>query len=345
MHRGGTGRCRNSAGRDSIQKYEEVSIMKMKKLAAVVFSAAVSAALLAGCGSASGTAETEDVSAAVTSSQASEASSAETASEAASEVSESSAASEDAGAIVTEEPDANGDHLARILAAGKITVATEGAWSPFTYHDADTNELVGFDVEVAKEIASRLGVEAEFEEGDFDGGLTGVSTGTYDMMANGVDITEDREQTFDFTDPYAYDHAVVVTKADNDTIKSFDDLKGLTTANSVGSTYAQMGEEYGATVVNVPTLGETMELVINGTADATINANTSVQDYFNTTGTTELKVAAVDEETTEYAIPLKKGEDNDTLREAINKAIAAMKADGTLTELSNKYFGADITQE
>ncbi len=315
MHRGGTGRCRNSAGRDSIQKYEEVSIMKMKKLAAVVFSAAVSAALLAGCGSASGTAETEDVSAAVTSSQA------------------------------TEEPDANGDHLARILAAGKITVATEGAWSPFTYHDADTNELVGFDVEVAKEIASRLGVEAEFEEGDFDGGLTGVSTGTYDMMANGVDITEDREQTFDFTDPYAYDHAVVVTKADNDTIKSFDDLKGLTTANSVGSTYAQMGEEYGATVVNVPTLGETMELVINGTADATINANTSVQDYFNTTGTTELKVAAVDEETTEYAIPLKKGEDNDTLREAINKAIAAMKADGTLTELSNKYFGADITQE
>ena len=272
----------------------------------------------------------------MTSSQASEASSAETASE---------AASEDAGAIVTEEPDANGDHLERILAAGKITVATEGAWSPFTYHDADTNELVGFDVEVAKEIASRLGVEAEFEEGDFDGGLTGVSTGTYDMMANGVDITEDREQTFDFTDPYAYDHAVVVTKADNDTIKSFDDLKGLTTANSVGSTYAQMGEEYGATVVNVPTLGETMELVLNGTADATINANTSVQDYFNTTGTTELKVAAVDEETTEYAIPLKKGEDNDTLREAINKAIAAMKADGTLTELSNKYFGADITQE
>ncbi len=73
MHRGGIGRCRNSAGRDSIQKYEEVSIMKMKKLAAVVFSAAVSAALLAGCGSASGTAETEDVSAAVTSSQASEA--------------------------------------------------------------------------------------------------------------------------------------------------------------------------------------------------------------------------------------------------------------------------------
>ena len=239
----------------------------------------------------------------------------------------------------------SGDHLARIKAAGTITVATEGAWSPFTYHDGTTNELVGFDVEVAQHIAERLGVKAEFAEGDFDGGLTGVSQGTFDMMANGVDVTEDRKQTFDFTDPYAYDRAVVVTLAGNSEIGSFDDLAGKTTANSVGSTYAQMGEEHGAEVVNVPTLGETMELVKNGTADATINANTSVQDYLNTTGETSLAVAAVDDELTEYAIPLKKGSDNDTLREAINKAITDMKADGTLSAISVKYFGSDITQE
>ncbi|MBR1909949.1 MAG: transporter substrate-binding domain-containing protein, partial [Lachnospiraceae bacterium] len=78
---------------------------------------------------------------------------------------------------------ASGDHLEKIKAAGKITVATEGAWAPFTYHDETTNELVGFDVEVAREIAKRIGVEAEFAEGDFDGGLTGVSQGTFDMMA------------------------------------------------------------------------------------------------------------------------------------------------------------------
>ncbi len=237
------------------------------------------------------------------------------------------------------------DHLARIKAAGKITVATEGVWSPFTYHDETTNELVGFDVEVAREIAERIGVTAEFAEGDFDGGLTGVSAGTFDMMANGVDVTPDRGQTFDFTDPYAYDRAVVVAAADNTDIASFADLSGKTTANSVGSTYAQMGEENGATVVNVPTLGETMELVKNGTADATINANTSVQDYINTTGDTSVKVVAVDSETTMYAIPLKKGADNDSLREAINGAIAEMKADGTLSKISEKYFGSDITKE
>lgn len=241
---------------------------------------------------------------------------------------------------------ANGnDHLARIKAAGKITIATEGVWAPFTYHDETTDELVGFDVEVAAAIAKKLGVEPDFKEVAFDGGLTGVTTGTFDMMANGVDVTEDRKETYDFTHPYAYDHAVVVTLASNEDIKSFEDLSGRTTANSAGSTYEAMGKEYGATVSNVDTIGETMTLVLNGTVDATINANTSAQDYFNTTGTTELKVAAVDPDTTMYAIPLAKGTDNDSLREAINQAISELRDDGTLAEISNKYFGADITSE
>lgn len=241
---------------------------------------------------------------------------------------------------------AEGDHLARIQAAGKITVATEGVWAPFTYHDETSDELVGFDVEVAKEVAKKLGVEAEFKEVNFDGGLTGVQQGTFDMMANGVDVTEERSNSYDFTEPYAYDHAVIVTSADNDSIKSFEDLKGKTTANSVGSTYAQMGEDNGASVTNVDTLGETMDLVLNGTVDATINANTSVQDYFYTTGNADkLKVAATDSETTDYAYPLKKGTDNDTLREAINKAIKELREEGKLKEISEKYFGADITAE
>ena len=79
--------------------------------------------------------------------------------------------------------------------------------------------------------------------------------------------------------------------------------------------------------------------------DATINSMTTAQDYINTTGTTELRIAAIDEDATLCAIPLKKGSDNDSLREAINKAIAELRADGTLSEISNKYFGADITKE
>ena len=261
-------------------------------------------------------------------------------SEMAKEVSEAPAVSTETGSDASEK-----DHLARIKEAGKITIATEGVWAPFTFHDENTDELVGFDVEIARAIAEKIGVEADFSEVAFDGGLTGVSTGTFDMMANGVDVTEERSETYDFTDPYAYDHAVVVTLASNEDIKSFEDLKGKKTANSAGSTYEAMGIEYGAEVSNVDTLGETMTLVLNGSVDATINANTSAQDYFKTTGTTELKVAATDAEATKYAIPLAKGSDNDSLREAINKAIAELRDDGTLSEISNKYFGADITKE
>ena len=242
------------------------------------------------------------------------------------------------------EPEGEKTLYQQIKERGYIIVGTEGTYFPNSYHD-ESGKLVGFDVEVAAAIAKKLGVEPDFQEVAFDGGLTGVTTGTFDMMANGVDVTEDRKDTYDFTDPYAYDHAVVVTLASNEDIKSFDDLNGRTTANSAGSTYEAMGKEHGATVSNVDTLGETMTLVQNGTVDATINANTSAQDYFNTTGTTDLKVAAVDPEVTMYAIPLAKGADNDSLREAINKAIAELRADGTLTQISNKYFGADITKE
>lgn len=237
------------------------------------------------------------------------------------------------------------DHLAKIKDKGQITIATEGAWAPFTYHDKQSNKLVGFDVEVAKAIAKKLGVKAKFKEVDFDGGLTGVSQGTFDMMANGVDVTKQREKTFTFSNAYAYDHAVLVAKKSTKGLASFNDLKGKTTANSVGSTYAAMGEKYGAKVTNVPTLAETMQLVLNGKADATINANTSVQDYFNTKGKQGLTVKAVDKQVTEYAIPLKKGKDNSRLLKAINKAIKQLKQDGTLARLSKKYFGANIVNQ
>lgn len=235
------------------------------------------------------------------------------------------------------------DHLARIQEAGKIVIGLEGNWQPFCYHD-ESDKLVGFDVEVSTEIAKRIGVDAEYVEGAWDGLFIGMKSGTYDMIENGVDVTEERAQTYDFTDAYAYDHTVLVVRKDNTEIKSFDDLKGKTTANSIGSTYMELGEQYGAEVSGVDTLAETMTMVKNGMVDATINAATSVQDYLKTTGETELVVVDQTEDATAYAIPLVKGEDNDTLRAAINDALAAMREDGTLAELSVKYFGADLTK-
>ena len=234
------------------------------------------------------------------------------------------------------------DHLARIKKAGKITVGLEGDWQPFSFHDSSEN-LIGFDVEVAQNVAEILGVEAEIIEAPWDGLFAGMSAGTYDMVVNGVDVTEERQKTYDFTDPYAYDHTVLVVKAGNADITAFEDLSGKTTANSIGSTYMEIGESYGADVKGVDTLAETMSMVLNDQVDATINAATSVQDYLLTTG--EKKLAVIDQldEATSYAIPLVKGSDNDSLRAAINDALKQMRESGKLAELSEKYFGADLT--
>ena len=203
-------------------------------------------------------------------------------------------------------------HLGRIQSAGKLIVGLEGDWQPFSYHD-ENDKLIGFDVEVAQNIAEILGVEAEIIEAPWDGLFAGETAGTYDIIVNGVDVTPEREQTYDFSDPYAYDRAVLVTAAGNEEIKTFADLKGKTTANSIGSTYMEIGEVYGADVKGVDTLAETMSMVKNGQVDATVNAATSVQDYLMTTGETGLVVVDQMEEATPYAIPLVKGEDNEDL--------------------------------
>ncbi|MCM1263177.1 MAG: transporter substrate-binding domain-containing protein [Butyrivibrio sp.] len=234
------------------------------------------------------------------------------------------------------------DLLGRIKDKGEIVVAMEGTWAPWTYHDED-DKLVGFDTEVAEKIAEKLGVEAVFVEGEWDGLLAGLEVGRYDIMVNGVEVTDERSEKYDFTEPYAYIRTALVVGEDNTDITSFEDLEGKTTANSINSTYMYLAEEYGATVLGVDTLDQTMDMVLSGRADATLNAEVSVYDYFNVHSDAELKVVALTDEASLVSIPIRKGEDSDSLREAINEAIKELRESGELAEISEKYFGSDIT--
>lgn len=237
----------------------------------------------------------------------------------------------------------NGDHLARIKDSGKIIIAMEGQWAPWTYHD-ESGELVGFDTEVGKAIASKLGVNAEFIEGEWDGLFTGLDGGRYDVIINGVEITEERKAKYDFATPYAYIRTGLVVADGNTEITSFEDLKGKQTSNSLGSTYADLAEQYGATVQNVDTLSETIDMVLSGRVDATLNAEVSFYDYLKEHPDAAINIVALTDDASEVAIPLVKGEDNATLNEAISKAIEELAADGTIANLSNKYFGSDISK-
>ena len=236
------------------------------------------------------------------------------------------------------------DQLAAIQANGKLVVALEGAWQPWSYHD-ESDTLVGYDVEVSRAIAEKLGVEPEYVESDWDSLFAGLDAGRFDIVCNGVEVTDERAKTYDFTTPYGYIHTALAVRKDNEDIKSFEDLKGKTTANSLASTYMELAESYGATVQGIDTLEETIQLLTAGRIDATLNADVSFYDYLNVHPDADFKLVAQTEDASHVAIPVRKGDDSASLLEAINTAIEELRADGTLKALGEKYFGQDISSE
>lgn len=235
------------------------------------------------------------------------------------------------------------DLLTQIKEKGVMTVATEGDWSPYTYHDEKTNELVGFDVELGKFIADKLGVNVEFKETDWDSILAGVQSGTFDLGINGITYSDKRAESFNFSEPYLYDQTVLIVLESNTDINSFEDINGKVNTNSPGSSYAEMAEEYGATNSYITTFSDTIQLLTRGDADCTINSLSVYNDYIREKGDSA-GIKIVDKtEPEKTVIASKKDDSTNTLIEEVNKILDELREDGTLAELSNKYFGYDAT--
>lgn len=160
-----------------------------------------------------------------------------------------------------------------------------------------------------------------------------------------VGIAPDREEKYNFSTPYAFNRTAVLVRGDYDQIHSMEDLKGKRTANTISSNYAALAESYGATVTGVDDLNQTIELLLSGRIDATLNAEVVFADYQRTHPDANIQVVAFSDEPERVAILVRKGDDSATLLAAINDALAQMDADGTLSRLSVKYFGMDISKE
>ncbi|MDR0945914.1 MAG: transporter substrate-binding domain-containing protein, partial [Bifidobacteriaceae bacterium] len=120
---------------------------------------------------------------------------------------------------------------------GTITFGTEGTYSPFDYHPAGGGALTGYDVDVAKAVAAKLGLTAKFQETTWDALFPALTSHRIDAALDEIEITPQRQATYDLTDPYSVSYPVVITKASDTSITQASDLKGKSSANSSGSNW------------------------------------------------------------------------------------------------------------
>ena len=250
-----------------------------------------------------------------------------------------------AAAVSDAAPAANpqGSLIERINNKGTITVGTEGTYAPFSYHDKD-GKLTGYDVEVTRAVAEKLGVKVEFRETQWDSMMAGLKAGRFDVVANQVGLTSpERQATFDKSEPYSWSGAVLVVRKDDNKIKSPADIKGVKTAQSLTSNFGEKAKEAGAELVPVDGLAQSLTLIEQKRADATLNDELAVLDYLKKNANANVKIVwhAPQEERVGSGLIVNKGND-----EAVAKFSGAMKelqADGTLKKLGEQFFGKDIS--
>ena len=234
-----------------------------------------------------------------------------------------------------------GENLDAIKSAGVLKIGTEGTYAPFTYHD-ESGKLVGFDVEIGEAVAQKLGVKAEYLEGKWDGLIAGLDANRYDTVINQVGITEERKKKYAFSEPYIASKAVLIIRADDSSIKTFDDLKGKKAAQSLTSNFGKLAQESGAELVGTDGFDQSIQLVLTGRADATINDSLSFLDFKKHKPDAPVKIAAEQADADYSGIIVRKGDPE--LVAEINKALDAIKADGTYRKIADKYFGQDVSK-
>lgn len=250
-------------------------------------------------------------------------------------------------AVSSGEANANpaGSLIERLNNKGTITVGTEGTYAPFTYHDKD-GKLTGYDVEVTRAVAAKLGVTVEFKETQWDAMLAGLKAGRFDMVANQVALTSpERQATFDKSEPYSWSGPAIMARADETRIKDVNDIKGLKAAQSLSSNYGETAKQAEAELVPVDGMAQALTLVQQKRADATLNDALSFLDYLQKNPNSGLKIVwtAGAEEKKGAGLVVNKG--NEEALAKINVAMNELKQDGTLKKLGEQFFGKDVSEK
>lgn len=216
---------------------------------------------------------------------------------------------------------------------GVLRVGTEGTYAPFSFHDPATGRLSGYDVDVAEAVAHQMGMRAEFVEAPWDSLFAALGADRFDVVANQVTITPERRAEYALSSPYAVGEGVVVTRADDSSIRSLNDLRGRTVAQTATSNWTQVARDAGAQVQTVEGFTQAITLLRQGRVDATVNDSIAVYAYFAETGDSSVKISAKTGQTSDQAFAAAKGS---PLIPKIDHALDRLRADGTLTAISEK---------
>lgn len=222
-----------------------------------------------------------------------------------------------------------------------ITIGTEGTYPPFTFHDKE-GKLTGFDVEIAKEVFKRLDMKVTFVESKWDGLIAGLDSKRYDVVANQVGITPERQEKYSFSDPYIASKAVIIVGEDNNSIKSLADLKGKKVASSATSNYRDIAVENGAEMTTVDGFSQAIDLITSKRVDATLNDSITFFDLKKQRPELAVKIAYTEPNASESGLIFRKG--NDELIKKVNKALSDMKSDGSYLTISKKWFDTDVSK-
>lgn len=226
-----------------------------------------------------------------------------------------------------------------------ITVGTTAQTYPNSFKDADGN-LTGFDIELTEAIAKELGYKVDWEIiGDVPGLLSAVDSGKIDTVANAITILPERKEKYDFSTIVGYYAAEIAVKNDSN-YKSVSDLEGKTVSATLGSSNISLLENYNPNVT-IKTYDDRSAVFTdanNGTVDGVLNQKQFLQQTIEKQG---LDLRIIDEVVgwNESAYPFAKTDDGKNLKEQFNDAITKLKDDGTLTKISEKYYGEDITEK
>ncbi|MFW2589781.1 amino acid ABC transporter substrate-binding protein [Sagittula sp. SSi028] len=232
--------------------------------------------------------------------------------------------------------------LGTAASAETLTVGMSGGYFPFTFVKQDV--LQGFEVDVMNAVGEEAGLDIEFETMSFSGLIGALDAGRIDTVANQITITPEREARFAFSQPYVFDGAQVVVRDGNDSIGGVEDLKGRTVAVNLGSNFEQLLNDlpyadeidiktYESNIAQDTALGRVDAFVMDRVSSAQLIAESPLP----------LALAGAPFSEIRNALPFRDTDEGRALRDKVDAALTTLKDDGTLAEISDKWFGTDIT--